>query len=79
MEFTNQATAQADLGNSAVPLTPREKEVLRLLAQGKQNKIIAYELHLTTGTIKEYCFFIYKKIGVGTRLQAALWARDHHF
>jgi DNA-binding NarL/FixJ family response regulator len=58
-------------------LSPREIECLRLLADGLTNKAIAGQLKLAAGTIKIYNRRLFQKLGIHTRLQAALWARDH--
>ena len=54
-------------------LSPREKQVARLVAEGKLNKQIGAELHLTEGTIKEYLNRIFRKLAVGNRSQLAVW------
>lgn len=56
------------------PLTEREAEVLRLLARGKANKQIAHELFVATSTIKTHVNNLYRKLGVSSRTQAALYA-----
>jgi DNA-binding NarL/FixJ family response regulator len=55
------------------PLSHREEQVTALIRQGKANKIIAFELGLTTGTVKEYLFHIFKKLGVHNRTELAIW------
>jgi NarL family two-component system response regulator LiaR len=52
------------------PLTPRELEVLHLLAQGMQNKEIAAELTITERTVKFYVSSILGKLGAGNRTEA---------
>ncbi|MBO2944108.1 response regulator transcription factor [Paenibacillus sp. F411] len=52
------------------PLTPREKEVLGLIADGKNTKEIASELFLTTGTVRNYISVILDKLGVSNRIEA---------
>jgi LuxR family maltose regulon positive regulatory protein len=52
------------------PLTDRELEVLRLLADGSSNGQIAEKLVLTTGTVKTHAHNIYAKLGVRGRVQA---------
>jgi DNA-binding NarL/FixJ family response regulator len=52
----------------------RERQLIALVAKGKQNKQIALELHLTEGTIKEYLSRTYKKIGIRNRTELAIWA-----
>ncbi len=56
------------------PLNGREKQLIGLIAQGKPNKVIAFELDLKQGTIKEYLFRIFKKVGVSNRTELAIWA-----
>ncbi|MCC6614252.1 MAG: response regulator transcription factor [Anaerolineae bacterium] len=55
-------------------LTDREIEVLRLLAQGKANKEISRELHISETTVKSHVGAILGKLGVASRTQAALYA-----
>jgi DNA-binding NarL/FixJ family response regulator len=55
-------------------LTGREIDVLSKLAQGKANKEIARELHLSQETVKTYVKRILSKLGVQTRTQAAVQA-----
>lgn len=52
------------------PLTEREKEVLGLIADGKNTKEIAKELFLTTGTIRNYISAILDKLNVSNRVEA---------
>jgi len=52
------------------PLTGRELEILRLLAQGYSPREIAQELYLTPGTVKFYNQRIYGRLGVNSRTQA---------
>jgi DNA-binding NarL/FixJ family response regulator len=58
-------------------LTPRERSVLDLLAQGRSNRQIANRLGLTEGTVKGYLTTIFDKLGVVDRTQAALLAAQH--
>jgi DNA-binding NarL/FixJ family response regulator len=63
------------------PLNPklsfRERQVVNLVSQAKLNKEIAYELHLTEGTIKEYLNRIFRKLGMTNRTELAVWALTH--
>jgi DNA-binding NarL/FixJ family response regulator len=59
-------------------LSFREKQVVNLVCKAKLNKEIAYELHLTEGTIKEYLNRIFRKLGVSNRTELAVWALTHH-
>ena len=56
------------------PLTEREQEVLDLLVQGHNNPAIARQLHLATGTVRNYVSVILQKLGVSDRTQAAVVA-----
>jgi len=56
------------------PLTPREMDVLRLLAQGQSNKEIARSLDLVEETVKSHVRHILAKLGVQSRTQAVLAA-----
>lgn len=55
-------------------LTPRELDVLRLLAQGYGNKEICQELHLAEITVKKYVQTVIQKLGVSDRTHAAIRA-----
>ncbi len=52
-------------------LTPRQREVMHLLGQGKSNKYIAFELHIRECTVKAHVRQIMKKLGVTNRTEAA--------
>jgi DNA-binding NarL/FixJ family response regulator len=56
------------------PLTPRENEVLRLVATGLSNRLIARELALSEKTVKAHVSAVLSKLGVADRTQAALYA-----
>lgn len=62
---------------AATALSPREEEVLRLVAQGLANKQIARRLQITERTVKAHLTRVFDRIGVADRTQAALWAREH--
>lgn len=59
---------------ASAELTPRENEVLMLLAQGQANKQIARSLGISEKTVKAHLTNIFQRIGVADRTQAALWA-----
>lgn len=59
---------------SEIPLTQREGEVLKQLANGLTNKEIAQSLGISYETVKEHVQHILRKIGVSDRTQAAVWA-----
>jgi two-component system, NarL family, response regulator LiaR len=60
--------------DSPETLTERETEVLRLLARGRSNKEIAYDLTIGEKTVKTHVSNILSKLGVPSRTQAALYA-----
>ena len=57
-------------------LTPREIDILRLLSEGRPNKIIAYELDICESTVKVHVRHIMGKLGANNRTQAALLAKE---
>jgi len=56
-------------------LTPRERDILRCVANGCNNKEIAEQLHLSEKTVKHYMTSILKKLNVRNRVEAALMAQ----
>ncbi|HWL26450.1 MAG TPA: LuxR C-terminal-related transcriptional regulator [Ureibacillus sp.] len=58
-------------------LTPREKEIFKLIIAGAKNREIANELHLSQGTVRVYISSLYSKLGVTTRVQALLFAQQN--
>jgi DNA-binding NarL/FixJ family response regulator len=60
-------------------LSPREEEILALVAQGLSNQEIADRLFLTINTLKSHIRGAYRKIGVSSRAQAVAWALQHGF
>ena len=61
------------------PLTPREQEILRLLAEGCSNAEIAARLSIKEPTVKSHLWRLYRKIGVGSRTAAVAWATASRF
>jgi DNA-binding NarL/FixJ family response regulator len=60
--------------DTTAPLTPREREVLTLLAQGHANKAIAPRLGITEHTVKAHVAAIYDKLGARNRAEAVMAA-----
>ena len=56
-------------------LTPRQQEILALVAKGVSNKAIAQRLQISEKTVKSYLTNIFRQLGVDSRTQAALWAQ----
>ncbi len=57
---------------AAPELTERELDVLRLITQGKANKTIAAELHISDGTVRAHMVSLFKKLGVNDRTSAVI-------
>jgi class 3 adenylate cyclase/pimeloyl-ACP methyl ester carboxylesterase/DNA-binding CsgD family transcriptional regulator len=57
-------------------LTPREREVLEIIAQGRDNNDIANRLKISEKTVRNHVSIIFDKLGVRTRAQAVARARD---
>ena len=55
-------------------LTPREEQVVALVAEGLGNREIARELNLSEHTIKKYLYRIFEKLGISTRVELVLYA-----
>jgi ATP/maltotriose-dependent transcriptional regulator MalT len=62
--------------NGLSELTPRELEVLRVIAEGLSNPSIAERLVISVGTVKSHTGRIYSKLGVNNRVQALARARE---
>ncbi len=58
----------------AVRMTPREREVINLIAEGLSNKEIATRLHIATHTVKSHVRNVMEKLMLHTRLQIAAYA-----
>jgi two-component system response regulator DesR len=69
-ELASEAWAEAD------PLTERERQVLRLSAEGVSTADIARQLHLSAGTVRNYLSDAIDKLGASNRIEAARTARE---
>ncbi len=69
-----KAPAAGAGGTQVAELTEREHDVLRLIAQGRSNREIADQLHITEGTVKGHVSNILSKLHLQDRTQAALFA-----
>ncbi|MED5610473.1 MULTISPECIES: two-component system response regulator NarL [Pseudomonas] len=77
-----QVLAQALRGGDEQPkrledLTDRERQILRQLAQGFSNKMIARKLDITEGTVKVHVKRVLHKLGMRSRVEAAVWAVEN--
>ncbi|HZD68308.1 MAG TPA: response regulator transcription factor, partial [Actinomycetes bacterium] len=72
-----EALAKREPKSKAHGLTARELEVLRLLATGKTNQVIASELFLAEKTIHRHVSNIFAKLGVSSRAAATAYAYQH--
>ena len=60
--------------NAATSLTERESQILKLVAQGLSNRIIAERLRISEGTVKVHVKHVLKKLNLHSRVEAAVWA-----
>lgn len=73
------ARGESATGDLIEPLSEREVEVLQLLAEGMTNKDIAQTLILSVRTVEAHLRNIFGKLGVRSRIEAALWATKHGY
>ncbi|MGI5146817.1 response regulator [Plantactinospora sp. CA-294935] len=73
-EFARRRPAAPPESAAAHQLTPREAEIVRLLAKGLSNNEIADELFIETSTVKSHLGRAMTKIGVRDRVQTVVWA-----
>lgn len=55
-------------------LTPREQDILALIAEGLSNKMIGRKLDISDGTVKVHVKHLLKKLNLRSRVEAAVWA-----
>ncbi|HBK8541176.1 TPA: two-component system response regulator NarL [Salmonella enterica subsp. enterica serovar Agona] len=68
----NRATTDRDV----TQLTPRERDILKLIAQGLPNKMIARRLDITESTVKVHVKHMLKKMKLKSRVEAAVWVHQ---
>ena len=68
-----------DWPGRSVGLSPREAEVLALIAQGLSNQEIADRVFISPNTVKSYIRSVYRKIGATSRVEAVLYGVRHGF
>jgi DNA-binding NarL/FixJ family response regulator len=67
---------EAGAQEAAQVLTPREIQLVRLVAQGLRNREIAEQLHITEGTVKAHLHNVYRKLGLETRVAVRRYAEE---
>ena len=72
-----QALRGDDRSKSLDELTERERQILRQIAHGYSNKMIARKLDITEGTVKVHVKNLLHKLGLRSRVEAAVWALEH--
>lgn len=74
IRFARTPAVAPEMALDAPPLTPRESEILELIARGKTNSEIAEHLALSKATVQNHVSNIYAKLSIETRSQAVLYA-----
>ena len=75
MELLSEVPSLRVLNSNADNLlTPREEQVVALVAEGLGNRNIARELNLSEHTVKKYLFRIFEKLGISSRVELVLYA-----
>jgi len=62
---------------NASSLTKRERQILKLIASGMRNKLIARRLDITEGTVKVHVKRLFKKLRLKSRVEAAIWSIEN--
>lgn len=73
VEAFHTPASEADQGEE---LSPRENEVLKLVAEGRANKEIAMDLGISVQTVRVHVKHIYEKLHIRSRVEAANWYRE---
>ncbi len=74
--FRTVLDREAASRDASQPLTPREIEIVHMVAQGLRNRAIAERLSISEGTVKVHLHNIYEKLGVDGRLELVLVAQQ---
>ena len=75
--FSKWGVREAETPAGLDELTPREREVLELMAQGLSNGEIAERLVVSPGTVKTHVARVLSKLGLRDRIQAVVFAYEH--
>ena len=76
-KFHQGDDTEINISNLISTLTPRENELLELLADGQRNKLIAKNLGISDGTVKLHVKSILRKLEIHSRVEAAVIAVEH--
>jgi pimeloyl-ACP methyl ester carboxylesterase/DNA-binding CsgD family transcriptional regulator len=79
LEFTGQRTATKNEDPAFAKLSKREREVLELITEGLGNNEIADRLSISEKTVRNHVSNVFDKLGVWSRAQAIVFARDRGF
>ena len=74
--FQRVLERESSSASASAVLTPRETEIVRMVAQGLRNKVIAERLSISEGTVKVHLHNIYEKFGIDGRLELLLIAKE---
>ncbi len=72
-----QSKSRKDSKSDAKSMTKRERQILKLISAGMTNKHIARKLDITEGTVKVHIKHLFKKLGLKSRVEAAIWAMEN--
>lgn len=72
-----QSKSRKDSKSDAKSMTKRERQILKLISAGMTNKHIARKLDITEGTVKVHIKHLFKKLGIKSRVEAAIWAMEN--
>ena len=78
MWFSPSVMAKMAKGKPVPALSDRERDLLSLVALGWDNQRIAGKLGLADQTVRNYLSQLYQKLGLGSKSEAIVWAREHN-
>jgi len=79
LEFTGRRLTGKEEDPAFESLSPRERDILSLVTEGLSNAEIAERLSISEKTVRNHVSNVFDKIGVWSRAQAIVFARDRHF